>query len=176
MRKKTLAAFAGAIALAVPLSAAAAGPASAAAPVYHHTIQMSSHSYIYWDRNWPYPNRAVQTTNHKATGFTSLSNYPGTQDTFYTTAALPGNSYLDGVHEEADINTKEIPGSGGRVSVHFDNRLGYGSCGAAEGCWSNLQAANFTINANGTAYYELISDHGDGTWGETDIVVKNVVW
>ncbi len=43
------------------------------------------------------------------------------------------------------------------------------------GCWWNHQQADFSINLNGICYYTLINDHSDGSWGETDIVVKNIV-
>ena len=169
--KKSLAALAAVAALALPV--ATAGSANAATPNYHHKVTVTASQYIYWDRNWPLANRSISLASYGSGKFSSKSAYPGATSSFFVSTD-PDDIYgLNGVHERSTINSKEIKNSGGRISVHFANDLAYG--GNCDGCWYNHQAADFTINRNGTAYYTLINDHGDGSWGETDIVVKNIV-
>ncbi len=84
-----------------------------------------------------------------------------------------GSSDLDGVSESSTVRATEIPNSGGKVAVQFDNWLEYG--GNCPGCWGNSTEGNFVLNANGKGFWTLLNKHGDGSWGQTDIVVTNAV-
>jgi hypothetical protein len=172
MLKKLAVAVIGTACVVIPL--AAATTADAATPNYHHVVAVTAHQHVYWDRNWPSPNRSTDMSYYQSGQFYSNSPWAAAESDFNTTTSFGGLSDLAGVEEAARVKSIEIPNSGGRIAVKFDNGLSYG--GNCSGCWHNNTEANFSINVNGTAYYTLITSHGDGSWGETDVVITNYVY
>ena len=164
--KKVLVTVLGAASLAIPLAAVGAGAAEAGVPNYDHVVSVTATQHLYWDRNWPNPNMSIWKSGSDTHEFFSSYAYPGNDSYFYNAAVI---DYATQESMMAQVSYKEIPNSGGRIAVTFKNNLSYGSY------IFNQTKASFSINTNGTAYYTLITADGDGSWGETDIVVHNTV-
>ena len=170
MLKKLAALLIGAICLTVPL--VSVGTASAASPVVKHRITIIASQHVYWDRNWPSANRE-RNKNYDYQEYFSSTSTNGVTPKFSTTTSFDGLYDLDGVRVDATLKVKEIPNTGGRVTVQFDNRLSYGVIGG--GGWSNLTSGSWQMNANGVVRYTLLNKRGDGSWGQTDILITNAI-
>src|SRR5438128_1997985 len=103
MFKKLAAAVVGAACVVIPL--AAATTADAATPNYHHIVAVTAHQHVYWDRNWPSPNRSTDQSYYQSSQFYSNSPWAAAESDFNSTTSFGGLSDLAGVQEYARVKS-----------------------------------------------------------------------